>query len=244
MKSKKTAMTLAALIETQNQKRQEFEAEMAAKKESLKEEMDRLRDEWEKEKEGYETALKERDAAEKKRQTREKEEFDYAFKREQKLTTERFAYEKAKQEQEIKDRKEALENELKVREAAVAEREDELAELRKRAAQYPKDLETAVNRAVKDATDRIILEAKSKEELLKKEFEGDRNVLKTRIDSLEKTAKEQSEQAVRLSQQLEAAYQKVQDIAIKTVEGASSQKSLANLDQWLGEQMRKPLAEK
>ena len=240
----KTAMTLAALIEAQNQKRQEFEKEMTAKRESLKEEMELLRDEWEKEKEAHDAAVKERDTLEKKRQTREKEEFDYAFKREQQLTTERLAYEKAKQEQEIKDRKEALENELKVREAAVAEREDELADLRKRAGQFPKELETAVSRAVKDATERIILEAKSKEELLRKEFEGERNVLKTRIESLEKALKEQSEQAVRLSQQLEAAYQKVQDIAMKTVEGASTQKSLTNLDQWLGEQMRKPAAEK
>jgi len=38
---------------------------------------------------------------------------------------------------------------------------------------------------------------------------------------------------------LEAAYQKVQDIAVKTVEGASDAKSLANLQQFLGDQMRK-----
>lgn len=55
---------------------------------------------------------------------------------------------------------------------------------------------------------------------MKKEHEGERNVLKTRIKSMEKTVKEQSEQLARFSQQLEAAYQKVQDIAIKTVEGA------------------------
>jgi uncharacterized coiled-coil protein SlyX len=101
-----------------------------------------------------------------------------------------------------------------------------------------------VNRAVKDATDRIVLEAKNKEELLRKEFEGERNVLKTRIESLEKAVKEQSEQTAKLSQQLEAAYQKVQDIAVKTVEGASSTKSLTSLDQWLGEQIRKPSSEK
>ena len=240
----KSAMTLAALIEAQNLKRQEFTAEMDIKKETLKREIETTRDEWLKEKEVYEVAVKERDAAEKKRQAREKEEFDYAFKREQQLATERYKYEKSKLDQELKDRKEALESELRAREATVAEREEELADLRKRAAQFPKELETAVNRAVKETSERMAFEAKAREDLLKKESEGERNVLKTRIESFEKTAKEQNERMTRLSQQLEEAYQKVQDIAVKTVEGASNSKSLANLQQMLGEQMRKQGQEK
>jgi hypothetical protein len=240
----KAAMTLAALIEAQNLKRQEFAGEMDAKKEALKREIETQRDEWEKEKEIHEAAVKERDAAEKKRQTREKEEVDYNFKREQQLATDRYKYEKAKIEQELKDKKETLENEMKTREAAIAEREEELAELRKRAAQFPKELETAVSRAVKETAERITFEAKAKEDLLKKEFEGERNVLKTRNESLEKTAKEQNDRMAKLSQQLEDAYQKVQDIAVKTVEGASNTKSLANLQQLLSEQGRKQTQEK
>lgn len=240
----KSAMTLAALIEAQNLKRQEFASEMDVKKEALKQEIETQRDEWEKEKEIHEAAVKERDAAEKKRQARDKEEFDYNFKREQQLATDRYKYDKAKLEQELKDKKEALENELKARETAIAEREEELADLRKRAAQFPKDIETAVNRAIKETAERIIFEAKAKEDLLKKEFEGERNVLKTRNESLEKTAKEQNDRMAKLSQQLEEAYQKVQDIAVKTVEGASNAKSLANLQQLLGEQMRKQTQEK
>ena len=240
----KSAMTLAALIEAQNLKRQEFANEMDVKKEALKQEIETQRDEWEKEKEIHEAAVKERDAAEKKRQARDKEEFDYNFKREQQLATDRYKYDKAKLEQELKDKKEALENELKARETAIAEREAELADLRKRAAQFPKDIETAVNRAIKETAERITFEAKAREDLLKKEFEGERNVLKTRNESLEKTAKEQNDRMTKLSQQLEEAYQKVQDIAVKTVEGASNAKSLANLQQLLGEQMRKQTQEK
>ncbi|MGI9165035.1 MAG: hypothetical protein ACR2G5_01360, partial [Pyrinomonadaceae bacterium] len=68
-----------------------------------------------------------------------------------------------------------------------------------------------------------------REELLRKEFDGERNVLKTRIESLEQLAKEQSEQIARLSQQLEKAYGQVQDIAVRTVEGSSHSKSLGGL---------------
>jgi hypothetical protein len=149
----KEAMTLAALIEAQNQKRQEFTDEMETQKSDLRQEIETTRAAWEKEQE-------ERDGA------------------------------------------------------------------------------------VKETSERLLLETRTREELLKKEYEGERNVHKTRIDSLEKTAKEQGERITALTTQLEAAYQKVQDIALKTVEGASNSKSVASLQQLLGEQMRKQTAEK
>jgi hypothetical protein len=46
------------------------------------------------------------------------------------------------------------------------------------------------------------------------------------MDSLERLAKEQKEQILRLSQQLEKAYQKVEDIAVKSVGGMSEVKGL------------------
>lgn len=240
----KSAMSLAALIEAQNQKRQEFAAEMEEKKESLREEIDSTRAAWEKAQDEHDAAVKERDAAEKKRQTREKEEFDYAFKREQQTSADRFAYEKAKLEKELKDKKEHLEQELSAREAAVAAKEAELSDLRKQAAQHPKELETSVARAVKETSERLFTEAKSREALLKKEAEGEHNVFTARIESLEKTTKEQSERITALTKQLESAYQKVQDIAVKTVEGASNSKSVASLQQLLGEQIRKQTPDK
>lgn len=240
----KSAMSLAALIEAQNQKRQEFLSEMEEKKGSLRQDIETTRDAWEKEQEDHDAAVKERDASEKKRQAREKEEFDYAFKREQQTSADRFAYEKAKLEKELKDKKEHLEQELSAREAAVAAKEAELNDLRKQAVQHPKELETAVSRAVKETSERLLAEAKSRENLLKKEAEGEHNVFSARIESLEKTTKEQSERITALTKQLESAYQKVQDIAVKTVEGASNSKSLASLQQLLGDQIRKQTPDK
>jgi hypothetical protein len=235
----KSAMSLAALIEVQNQKRQEFVSEMEEKKGSLRQDIETTRAAWEKEQEDRDAAVKERDATEKKRQAREKEEFDYAFKREQQTSADRFAYEKAKLEKELKDKKEHLEQELSAREAAVAAKEAELSDLRKQAAQHPKELETSVARAIKETSERLLMAAKSREDLLKSEAEGESNVFKARIDSLEKTTKEQSERITALTKQLESAYQKVQDIAVKTVEGASNSKSVASLQQLLGEQVKK-----
>jgi hypothetical protein len=240
----KSAVTLAALIESQNQKRESFESEMAEKKEALSQEIEVLRAEREKEKNDYEAEIKERDIAEKKRRDREKEEYDYSFKREQKIAKDKFEDEKSKLEKETQIKREQMENELKEREKAIALNEGELNELRKKVIAFPKEMEMAIAKAVKETTEKLTLEAKNREELQKREFIGERNVLTTRIESLEKIVKEQNEQIAKLSQQLEKAYQQVQEIAVKTIEGSSTIKSFANLQQWISEQTRKSPQEK
>jgi hypothetical protein len=234
----KSAMTLAALIESQNQKKQLFETEMAARKEDLTLEIQNTRFEWAKEKAEYDAQVKERDAAEKKKRDREKEEYEYAFKRQQQLAKDKFDDEKGKLEKEILLTRERMDGELSGREKIIAAKEEELTELRKRAALFPKELETAVAKAVKETGERLNWESKNREELLKKEFTGEKNVLATRIESLEKTAKEQTAQIAALTQFLEKANQKVQEIAVKALESASAQKSLSSLQQFLGEQLQ------
>ncbi|MBI4619502.1 MAG: hypothetical protein HY739_04995 [Desulfobacterales bacterium] len=238
------AATLAALIESQNQKRQEFESEMVGRKEELNREIQTIRSEWGKEKKEQEIATKEREAAEMKRREREKEEYHYTFEREQQLAKDKFEDEKAKLEKETQHKKEQMEKDLAEREKAVAGREEELNELQKKVSSFPKEIETSVNKAIKETTERIMLEATNKENLLKKEIDGERNVFTTRIQSLEKTVKEQSEQIAKLSQQLEKSYQKVEDIAVKAVEGSSNLKSLTSLQQLVTEQTRRHPQEK
>jgi DNA repair exonuclease SbcCD ATPase subunit len=225
----KAASSLAALIEAQEIKRQAFESEMAAKKEELGREIQTVRGDWEKEKKVREAEAREREAAEAKRREREKEEYRYASTREQQLAKDQFEYEKARLERDIQHTKERLEQELAEREKAIAQREEELNQLRTKAMAFPKEMEAAINAAVKEATVRVQLDGKNREELLRKEFDGERNVMMTRIESREQLVKEQSEQIARLSQQLEKAYGQVQDIAVRTVEGSSHSKSLSGL---------------
>jgi len=242
----KSAASFAALLEAQNKEREEFDTEMANRKEELRLEIESTRLEWVREKKEYDAKTRERDAEEKRKRDREKEEFEYGFVREKQLARDKFEDEKQGMEKEIQARKEQVERELVERERAVAERErviaereGELKELEKKVASFPKETESVVSHAVKDTTEKITLSAKNREELLKKEFDGERNVLTTRIEALERTAKEQKEQITRLSQQLEKAYQKVEDLAVKTIEGSSSIKTLSNLQQLLGEQIKK-----
>jgi uncharacterized coiled-coil protein SlyX len=232
----KSAATLAALIEAQNRKRQEYESEMAAMKENVTQEIETTRSEWEKEKEQYEMEIKEQHAEEKKKREREKEEFQYAFTREQQLLKDKFEDEKKKLEREIQIKREEMEKDLAEREKAISEKEAELSELRKQVSAFPKELEAAVNKAVKETTERITKEAASKEQLFRKEFEGEQRVCAGRIESLEHTVSLQAEQIAKLSDQLEKSYQKVEDIAVKAIEGSSNFKSLSSLRQLIASQ--------
>jgi hypothetical protein len=235
----KEAVTLAALVEAQQRRRQEFDSEMAQDKEDAQREMESTRRQWESDKKAREVESKEWDATEKKRREREKEEFEYAFKREQRLAKEALQDEKAKLVREMSMRKAELETELATREAAVVAKEQELAELQKKASMAPKELETAVTKAVKEVTERLTAEAKNREELTKKEFEGERNVLKSKIESLEASVKEQRDQITKLSQQLDKSYQKVEEMAVKALETSSAAQSVAGLQQMITEQGRR-----
>jgi hypothetical protein len=229
----KVAHTLTALMEAQSQKKKEFEEEMRIRKEELEQEIQRTQEEWENKKRIHDTEVKDQRAEEKKKLEREREEYAYTFKREQQLARDKFEDEKAKLDKELYFRKESLEKELAEREKAISQKEEEFNELRKKVETFPKEMDLAVNKTIKETQGKLQVETESKEGLLRKTFEGERNVLQTKIEVLEKKTKEQSEQIAKLLQQLEAAYQKVQDVAVKAVGGVSDSKPLADLQQFI-----------
>ena len=218
----KNAQTLYALLEAQKEKKEEFLSEMEELKEDLESEINEKRAIWEKEKSQKESELKEKEKQELALRNREKEEYQYKFQREQSLAKDKFESEKAALEKSLKELKENAEKELANREKNIAESEAELKDLRAKAANYPKELSIAVEKAVKEATERIILEAKHKEELLLSTFDGERKALTIRIESLEKTIKEQNELTSKYSGQLEKSYTQIQDIATKAVQNSGN----------------------
>jgi hypothetical protein len=234
----RSASTLAALVEAHNQKKAEFEAEMAAEKESLTHEIEETRQQWEREEQEHDQQKKEREEAEERARKRAKDEYDYAFKREQRLAQDKFSDETGKQEKDLAEKRQQGEKQLAERERAVAAREDELKQFQTRADAFPAELDKAVAKAVKEALDRQQAAAKNREDLLQKEFDGERKAMTMRVQSLEKNAQEQQAVAERLSAQLEAAYQKVQDIAVKAIQGSADLKTLTELRNMLGERGR------
>jgi hypothetical protein len=240
----RSASTLTALIEAQDKQRLQADQELTTAKEELEREVLQTREAWEQEKKERELEIKERDAIEEKRRLREKEEYRYTFAREQQQGRDQFADEMAKSQREWEQRKEQVEQELGERQRAAEKAEQELTTLRQSVANHPKELEAVVAKAVKETTARLQQESTSREQLLRQEFEGQKNVQSTRIAALEQQVKEQSERMAALLSQSEKAYTQVQEIAVRAIEGSGSTKQLAQLQQLLAEQARKPAAER
>ncbi len=72
-------------------------------------------------------------------------------------------------------------------------------------------------------------------ELFHKEFEGDKNVQMTKIASLEAVVKEHAARIAKLNDQIEKSYSRVQDIALKAVEGSATIKAFTGVRQRQGE---------
>lgn len=222
----KSAHSLAALIEAQNLKKTEFENEMTRQKEMLADEISTTRLNWEKEKDAHTRELKEQKTELDKQRKREKEEFEYSFSREKELKKQQLNDEIEKLNKQLQDRQEAFEkevaqreSELQFRENQVAEREKMLDALQAEVDGFPAELEKRVLQAVKETTERLKNEAKKNEEILIKGYEGEKNVLTTKIQSFEKLVVDQQKQVEILSRQMDNAYGKVQEIAMKAVSG-------------------------
>jgi hypothetical protein len=61
----------------------------------------------------------------------------------------------AKAEKKLADRTAESNKQLQLREKAVADREQELTDLRNRVATFPKELDASIAKAVKESTDRV-----------------------------------------------------------------------------------------
>ncbi len=218
--------TLAALLEANKKKRDEFEEEMGRRRQELEEEISKSQDEMDKKRAAYTAALKEEKEENDKRRKREKEEYLYNFNREKELKLNELQDEAATLEKELSSRKEehdaqtaAKEKELREREAVVNSQEKEQVKLQVRVDNFPKELDDAVQKAVAEITQRLTAEAAKNEELLRQTFTGEKNVLSARIQAFEQVVAQQEKQLQVLSAQLENAYDKVQDIAVKAVSG-------------------------
>lgn len=106
------------------------------------------------------------------------------------------------------------------RTAALEERERKAADLEAQVLTLRAERDAAVDRAVADAVARLREAHDAHDQLQQRTFEGERNVLASRIEALTQLVERQNAQIERLSRQQEQAYEKVQEIASRAVDGA------------------------
>lgn len=238
------ASDLAALIDAQRIKKEQFDQEMASTKAAFEFEMGELRDRWQREKADHDRQVKEQAEALAKQRKREKEEYEYAFARETEQKKNALADELQTLEKEIAQKRSDFDagvqqrtTALDAREEAIAVREKEMDRLQKEVDGFTTRLEAAVQAAVADTTKQLNREFDSDKALMQARFDGEKNVLVGKIEALEKVVASQAAQLADLSQKTERAYEKVQDIANRAVT-ASRRESYAPPAQHAGPSTR------
>jgi PAS domain S-box-containing protein len=215
-------VNLRDITERKQEKENAFDLQMEQKKGDFEAEMAQKRVQWKKEQDEYEAGKKERDAQMKKERTREEEEYAYDLQLTRKKDSDEYEAKKAGLEKELTDRKASYERELAEREQAVALSEKELEQMRAKVESFPKELERALMETEKTITERFEFKSRHEKELMAKEIEGERKLSQQTIEALEKKIEEQGEQVRQLTQRANEATLQVQNIAIKAIEGASS----------------------
>lgn len=139
-----------------------------------------------------------------KRNHREKlDELDIDLKANRRIHEETISQEK----QSLQLKKDELENQ-----------EKELNKLKKQVEEFPVQLEKAVKQAVDFARVEEQARAKVAKDLMEKQVEGERTVAKLKIDTLEKTSKDQAEEIRSLKTQFDRATAQVKDIAVSVID--------------------------
>jgi len=210
------ASDLEALISAQQQQKVDFEQTMHVR-----------RKEWEQEEKAHlERTAQQKSDIEMSRK-REAEEYAYSTKRERDRQENEFKDQMERIQQEIKEKSASFdlsvktkEDELSRREGTVAEREAELADLGQRVEQFANEKEAAVKSACGELSKRLESDFQNREALMQARFDGERNVMLSKIEVYEKQLAELVSQLSESAQKQEHAYEKVQDIASKAVAAA------------------------
>ncbi len=242
------ATDLTALLEAHHQAKDKFEAEMKNTQEAFAVEMAAVTLEREKQEKDAVSKWREEERLRAQSRKREEEEYQYNLTRERDQKRNALEDELGALEKEISSNRVEFDretgdkqNELAERAKVLLEKEKHLDDLQNRVDSIPAEIEKSTTAAVKDTTEKLTTLHEAQKALLKKSFEGEINVLSSKIETMDKLVETQSRQIEALTRQQETAYEKVQDIASKAVAGA--QTSLFSLTQRHGRSNRHEGAE-
>lgn len=219
--------TLGDLVRRYQETQRSADELYATRKHGFESELEAKKVAWRKEQDERGRAVKEADEASLRARKREAEEYGYETERAHKADADALAQARKTLQAELDGLKETSERGWAEREKDLARREQEYAELKARAAAFPKELEAAIAKAEAEGTGIAKRQAKIAADLQQKENEGKRRVYELRVQQLDETITKQNEQIAELSRQLATALKQAQDLAIKAIDGASSSNSYA-----------------
>lgn len=213
---------------------QDYERE----RERLETEIQMRRSEWEQEAKAAERERKEADETLRKQRQRENDDFEYKKQVERKKAQDKYEEEIRLLDKKNIERQQELEHNWAQREAALKDREDELAKLRRETEELPKRVDEAKQAALAEATKQAAAMYEQRILILQKDSEAERKVAELQVRTLQESLNRQTEQVAALEKALEEAKRQVQEIALKAIEGASGSRALAHVNQIAMEQAK------
>ncbi|NET10732.1 MAG: hypothetical protein F6K16_39790 [Symploca sp. SIO2B6] len=227
-----------SLIQDYEESEKTFGEEFDIRQGEINEEVNQARKDWSKEQEDYYRLVHERNDEASKLRQREAEEYLYDLQLERKLSTDTYDQTKKQLYQELEDIQAEQEKEWNTQEEAIATREKEFEELKNKAEALSDELDAAVKKAKEEGKGIATHQAKVKADLREKEVAGLKRSYELRLDFLEDTIQDQDERIHSLSKQLDAALKQVQDLAVKAIEGTSDSNSFEAMREIALEQAR------
>lgn len=153
---------------------------------------------------------------------REDDEYNYNLKIKRRDEEDAYIQKKAKQEQELKTKKEEFDKMVASREESLQIKEDELLELRQKALEYDNNLRSAVAATEKEVSNRLKKEYEFQQKLENKDLEVQIKLFQQEVEALKLKVKEQQLIVSELNEKSAKASDQVKDIALKAIEGAST----------------------
>ena len=219
---KDTANTLAALLQTHAEQKEQLQQTREQQKQEYEEFMNTKRAQWNEENERYAQDFREK--KEKWEKDRKREEEDYAYTREMQRRKEMDDYntKKTNLEKELVSMKEDLQK----REELVHEKEKLLTDLQDKVAQFPIEIAQAVATAEAQLRTQLMQQYDFESQIKQKELEGLTKFHNLQVTSLQGKIKEQEALIKDLSQKSDQATENVQKIACRALD-TSAQRFMA-----------------
>ena len=143
--------------------------------------------------------------------TKQQEQLQYDLDMRQQKARHKFEVEMAR----LLTEKENIEQQMTARKNQIEAKEQFFASIEAQVNEFPRELEAAIENAVKENTQRIKLKNDYEKSLLQKDLESEKKILNTRIKALEKTIKDQARQIDNLTSQQVSAFATIQALTTK-----------------------------
>lgn len=206
------------------EKKEKLDDELAGKTTEVKEKIEELNKSVEKAKKAADEEIAEYKAALNKQRDREKDEYDYDNKMSKKMDADAWSEEKSKREAEIQEKADAV----KAREDAIAEKEKEIEEMKAKIEAFPAEIEAAKATAAKEAKDKADKSFGFEKRYMESEKKHSEEMANSRIENLEKQVADLTSKNTELSNKLDAAYDKMKEMATATVQAGATVKVVSS----------------